>query len=175
MKTKSPKYILFAMLFFSNKLFAQDNAAQSVINSSGSYYNSEKYLFEWNVGEMSSVQSIGVRSFLLTEGFLQPMTNNIFGIGYNSRLEYFNTRAFPTPAHNEVFLQFRVPGYGKATITFQDVLGRPVSHQTIYLNGQSIEKISISTLASGQYYLIINYKIKGILTDRRDVFEITKQ
>ncbi len=175
MKTISPTYILIAMLLTTNSSFAQTTTPQSVVNSTGSYTSTEKYQFEWSVGEMSSIQTIGVRSILISEGFLQPMTNNIFGVGYDSKLEFFNTKAFPIPAHNELFLQFRTPGYGTATISFKDALGRLISQQSIYLNGQTLEKVNISSLPGGQYYAVINYRVKGILTSRQDVFEITKQ
>lgn len=175
LKTRKSYHFLAICLLYTLSGLGQSNPPyQSVVNAGGSTYSTENYSFEWNIGEMSGIQTIGVRSLLITEGFLQPMTNNIFGVGYNSRLEFFNTKAFPNPAKNEFYLQFRVPGYGKASISFSDVAGRILFTQPIYLSGQLIEKISIAQLPAGQYYATITYNVKGIFTSRKDVFEITK-
>lgn len=130
----------------------QPNELPSVTNTSGGSRFHANYQFEWSIGELPSIQTRMENGVVLTEGFCQPLLT----IGKYARPTWSNpVRVYPNPARNELYVQ-GMPSYqGMAEMVITDLAGHPLRTYLILVHEQWKEKIDISNLPKGKYFLKI--------------------
>lgn len=136
--------------------YAQSNEIISTLNASGGNYTNENYQFEWSIGEMASVRLLNGNSFMVTEGFCQPL------VGSNIANERLNAlaplRIFPNPAKTDLYVQSAGPFEGLAEMVITDMAGRPCYSKIIFMHEQWKERIGIHYLPPGKYFITLHFK-----------------
>lgn len=144
-------------VFSFSGLFSYAQSIQpSVINTGGNNYRSDKYSFEWSIGEMPFVEPMKESSsFWITNGFLQPHTNgknNYRGTDFLPG----NIVIAPVPAITYIDISFFIREKGRLQIQVSDVLGKIVYQGSRWHLGlDATERLMIGHLAKGTYLVTI--------------------
>jgi hypothetical protein len=151
---------ILCIMFFACLCTRSQTIYPSVINSGGNYKYTEKYLFEWSIGEMPLVASINESGpFWITNGILQPHTS----VKKDHRGPDFLPGTIiisPVPATNYIDINLFIRERGRLNIKITDVPGKIVYQSSKWYLGLDLtERIMISNLAKGTY--IITFEMPG--------------
>jgi len=125
--------ILFSLLCFKTKLYAQTAEFSFVMNIAGGYGIIDGQMFDFNVGEMVLSQTFnGSPGYLLSQGFLQPYTLNASNV--TDVLGGNNVITPNNDGKNDVFVIEGLDKYPGNTIKIYDRAGRNVFTATDYKN-----------------------------------------
>lgn len=171
------KNLLILLLTTSSKLSAQSITSHT-LNIGGGTVGSGYYLFEWSLGEGSSVSSFNNNSTLIvTTGILQPFTgmapnNNQVTVAWAKD----EIAVFPVPTHAILEIDLKLAATGKLTLQVFSVGGGQVLSKTIDYNQiNSIQKLDLSALPAGMYFMNVTLSAS---TDnriiRKSAFKIQK-
>jgi hypothetical protein len=175
-KAKAKK-LLILLLIASSKLSAQ-SITPYTLNIGGGVAGSGYYLFEWSLGEGSSVNAFNNNSTLIvTSGILQPFT----GVAPN---DHFVTAAwakdeiavFPVPTHAILEIDLKLATSGKLTLQIFSAGGAQVLTKVIdYNQVNSIQKLDLSALPAGMYFMNVTLTAStGDKVIRKSAFKIQK-
>lgn len=146
-------FIICVFSFLSVTVYAQ-SIQPSVINTGGNIFKSEKYSFEWSIGEMPFVEPMKEsNSFWITNGFLQPHT--LGKINYRGT-DFLpgNIVLAPVPAITYIDISFFIREKGRLQIQVSDVLGKIVYQGSRWHLGlDATERVMIGHLAKGTYHV----------------------
>ena len=149
------KKILIVILLGCSKLSAQ-SVTPYTLNIGGGTAGRGYYLFEWSLGEGSSVNSFNNNSTLIvTSGILQPFT----GLAPNNNLATAawakdEIAVFPVPTHTILEIDLKLAATGKLTLQLFSVGGGQVLTKVIEYNQiNSIQKLDLSALPAGTYFM----------------------
>ncbi len=151
---------IICVFSFSGVYSNAQSIQPSVINSGGNSYHTNKYSFEWSIGEMPVVEPMKESgSFWITNGFLQPQTRG----NTNHRGTDFLPGSIviaPVPATTYIDINFFIREKGRLQIQVSDVLGKIVYQGSRWHLGlDATERLMISHLAKGTY--LVTFEMPG--------------
>jgi hypothetical protein len=150
-------YILIAAFCYAYSLQAQ-SLAPTVIAATGGYSTIPSGSVSYTVGEMTMVQTFTAGSNTLTQGFQQP-NDNLLGILDLAQTPFGSFVVYPNPAVDQAWFAFQFPEQGEVNVVLYNSLGQKIANvfHTGYNTGKEIEQLNASALASGMYYLTLNF------------------
>jgi hypothetical protein len=150
-------YLLIAAFFTAYILNAQ-TVAPNVLAATGGYSTLPSGSISYTVGEMTMVQTFTAGSNVLTQGFQQPTDFNV-GILDLSQDEFGSFVIYPNPAVDAAWFAFQFPEQGEINVVLYNSLGQKLANifHTGYSAGKEVEQLNASALASGMYYLTLNF------------------
>jgi hypothetical protein len=143
------------------------NAAGGTNDNPTSYYR-----FEWSFGELVLVQSFAPpdSSVLLTQGVLQPCTDNITKSPYTLLFEAGDYRLFPNPTKGPFEVNFFVKTPGTMSLQLIDATGRVLSKRSYHYDGCCrIELFDLTKYPDGVYYVVADLKPDTRRSDNLEV------
>lgn len=138
-----PTLLLFILL--SGFLQAQQ-VSPNVINATGTSFQNSQMGLTFNVGELA-VTKISSSGNIITQGFLQPLSNPIL-IKENENSN--NYIVFPNPSNNQITIRSSNNLEGKLKVKIVDAIGKTVLNEELITN-----TISLDNYPNGVYQLII--------------------
>ena len=149
----------------------------SILNTSGGTYTNANsyYRFDWSVGEMTIIETFVKPTVILTNGVLQPGTEQkpispftqIFG-----KDEY---RIFPNPTTGKFEFDITLDQKGDFIFALLDASGKMISKQSFFYSAGGLSKIvkfDITNFANGVYSLYVTFQPNG--STRKSFFKIIK-
>jgi hypothetical protein len=124
------------------------------INSTGGSYAQGYYSFEWSVGEMAVVNTMGTYgSLMVTNGLLQP---TFMIANSSSTFSEEEIKVLPNPTYNLLEVNILTQQAGILHMNVYDAMGKQVlsTRRTSFGIG-NIEKINLFPFAAGTYFLHI--------------------
>jgi Secretion system C-terminal sorting domain len=171
------KNLLLILLIACSKLSAQ-SITPYTLNIGGGTAASGYYLFEWSLGEGSSINAFNNNSTLIvTSGILQPFTgaaaSNNFVTAAWAKDEI---AVFPVPTHAILEIDLKLAVSGKLTLQIFSVGGSQVLTKIIdYYQSNSIQKLDLSALPAGMYFMNVTLNAStGNMVIRKSAFKIQK-
>jgi hypothetical protein len=171
------KNLLIVLLIGGSKLSAQ-SITPYTLNMGGGTATSGYYLFEWSLGEGSSVNSFNNNSTLIvTSGILQPFTGAAANNNWVTAAWATNEIAvFPVPTHAILEIDVKLAATGKLMLQIFSVGGGQVLTKIIdYYQTNSIQKLDLSALPAGMYFMNVTLtKSTDNMVIRKSAFKIQK-
>jgi hypothetical protein len=144
----------FLVTAFANASAQQ--AGENVVNATGGSFEGNNMNFEWNVGEISLVNTMQSDDgrLNLTNGCLQPM--------HHMRARHRTADVFagpevsilPNPTAHRVWIQIQAEGTGKMTLMLFNERGESVYNgEVTYSGGVANASINMTKVANGTYIL----------------------
>jgi hypothetical protein len=135
----------------------------AVFNTAGGTYDNAAsyYRFEWSFGELVLVQSFAPpdSSVLVTQGVIQPCTDNITKSPFTVLFENGDYRLFPNPTNGPFEVSFFVRTIGRMSLQLIDVTGRMLEKRSYHYDGCCrIELFDLTKYPDGIYYVIADLK-----------------
>jgi hypothetical protein len=136
----------------------------AILNAAGgSYDNPSSYnRYEWSFGEMLLVQAFAPAdsAILVTQGVLQPCTDQIGNSPYTLLFEEGDYKLFPNPTPNGKFeLDFFVRTPGQMRLQLVNTLGQIMWTKSYHYDGCCrIELFDISRYPDGVYFVVADLK-----------------
>jgi hypothetical protein len=153
------KRIFFSVAALTVTLFANcQMLTPTVIASTGGFSSNANGSLSYTVGEMTMVQTFSASGNILTQGFQQP--NSLpTGLIELSQEDFGSFVVYPNPAVDAAFFGFQFPEQGKVSVILYNTLGQKLSDvfNTNYSTGNAIQTLNTSLLASGMYFLTLNF------------------
>lgn len=154
------KQLFFSFLFVSGLIFHTQLSAQSIVNSAGSSTNVQGFIVEYNVGEMSLVQSYSFTGGLLTQGYLQSFSAGIVPLDLTI---HSDVSPNGDGLGNEVFTIDNITGYPNNEVKIFDRWGSLIFEMKNYNNaerafsGKANTGLLIDTkeVADGTYFYVV--------------------
>ena len=153
------KRLFFSAIALSVALITNSQMlTPTVIASTGGFSSNANNSLSYTVGEMTMVQTFSSSGNILTQGFQQPNTMPT-GLIELSQGEFGSFVVYPNPAVDAAFFGFEFPEHGKVTVILYNSLGQKLSDvfNTNYSNGNTVQTLNTSLLASGMYFLTLNF------------------
>ena len=144
-------------------LSAQSLSPQ-VIASTGGFSSNGNGSLSYTVGEMTMVQTFSANGNILTQGFQQPNdTGTILGLVNISQGEFGSFVVYPNPAVDLTMFAFAFSEQGRISVSLYNALGQKISdvYQANYNTGNNVVQLNTSLLASGMYFLTLNFTGTG--------------
>lgn len=148
-----------------------------VINSSGGTYRKPYYIIDWSVGELALIDLMQAPqgAALLTNGFIQPFTQNPNDINTDDQFGPDEIRILPNPTHDVVEINFMTKQQGRIKMILTDDRGRLMYNKEFSIYGFGhIERIDLRNAASGPYMLKINLLPSSGFIKKKGVYKIIK-
>jgi hypothetical protein len=135
----------------------------AVLNAAGGTYDnaSSYYRYEWSLGELVLVQAWAPAdsSFLITQGVLQPCTDQIINSPHILIFNQGEYRLFPNPTTGKFELNFFVKIPGRMSLQLINSVGQILETRNYYYNGCcNIELFDISHRPNGVYFVVADLK-----------------
>ena len=171
---------LFFLLVFS--CFSVSGFSQSIntatINIGGGNYSQGYYQFDWSIGESASIETFQINyAYLYTTGVLQPFTDKV-AINNFLTQNWANDEIviYPVPTHTTLEIDLKIREEGPLNIKIVDQNGRIVFQKRFfYLITNGLQKLDLSGLVAGQYYLNVVLEGKNPFSViRKGSFKIMK-
>lgn len=148
-----------------------------ILNTSGgSYGNSNSYYrFDWSVGEMTLIETFAQPAVILTNGVLQPGTEQKAISGYSPIFRKDEYRIFPNPTTGKFEFDITLDQKGEFIFTLLDASGKTLVKQSFFYPAGGLSKIvrfDISNYPNGVYNLFVSFQPDG--STRRSFFKIIK-
>ena len=145
-------------------VFTSKGYCQNTINVTNHSANINGMLFEYSIGEMTLISTEKNTNIIVTQGFLQPITQqSSTSISMNSSenvsdmLNDTPIKVYPNPSSNIVFVETIEPI--KTNIVYQlfDALGKEIFKKEIQWEaGPNKYALDLKSFAAGAYYLMIH-------------------
>jgi hypothetical protein len=169
------------LLFFTFGIFLSSGAySQSVtpaiLNSTGGSVIFTYYRFEWSFGEAMAISTMGpVSNLIVTNGVLQPGTNNPATINNTSQWDRDEIRILPNPTQNKLEIDFFSKQQGKVTLNLMDESGRFLARRQFdYFGTGRIEIWDLGRYPSGAYFLNISLAPTGTSVAKEGTYKVLK-
>lgn len=163
-------------IFFSLGSFAQ-SISPAILNTTGGTYIFNYYSVEWSFGESMAISTMtdANSNIFVTNGILQPNTNNPATVNNNTAWDRDEIRILPNPTQNVIEIDFFSKQKGKVIMNLFDESGRYVStRQFDYFGNGSIQKWDLSQFPSGMYLLNIQLQPTGTSVAKKGSFKVIK-
>jgi hypothetical protein len=149
--------ILTMLIVWSMHTFSQQ-ACENILNATGGTFENNNMTFEWNVGEISLVNTMHSDDgkYTVTNGCLQPM-HNIRARGRAAAIfEGKEVSILPNPAADYIFVKVKTYGEGKMNLVLFNEKGETVfGGQMSYSGDEANANINIMHLKNGTYILSV--------------------
>ncbi len=166
------KIILFSLLFISFYFSCQaqvpsvspfNGAVPAILNTAGGSYDnpSSYYRYEWSFGELLLVQAFAPpdSSVLVTQGVLQPCTDQIGYSPFTVLFEEGDYKLFPNPTSGKFEVDFFVRTPGTMSLQLINSIGQILSKKSYHYDGCCrIELFDISRYPDGLYFVVADLK-----------------
>jgi hypothetical protein len=148
--------LLFALVTNGQKL------TPTVIASTGAYTSNTNGSLSYTLGEMTMVKTFSADNNILTQGFQQP-SDLALGLLEILPDEFGSFAVYPNPAVDAASFAFRFPEQGKISVVLYNSLGQKLSNvfSTGYTSGSTVQTLNTTLLASGMYFLTLNFTGQG--------------
>lgn len=174
-KLSTPGLVIFLLLFVF-KTRAQ-SVEQATLNIGGGSHTAGNLLMDWSVGEGAAIQTFEGSNIVITAGVLQPFTGKT-SLFDDITLPWFKDEIaiFPVPTHNILDVDIKIIQNGQVTMQLFDQRGFVLQTRTFeYLGTNRIQKINMTNLTAGVYYLNVTFVQKPVpLPIRKSTFKIQK-
>jgi len=135
----------------------------AVFNSAGGSYDaaSSYNRYEWSFGELLLIQAFAPAdsSVLVTQGVLQPCTDQIGISPFTLLFETGDYKLFPNPTSGKFELDFFVRTPGTMSLQIVNSTGQILKSKSYHYDGCCrIELFDISAYPNGVYYVIADLK-----------------
>lgn len=167
---------LTVSLFFSLGSFAQ-SIAPATLNATGGTYFFTYYRVEWSFGESMAIATMSDagNNVTVTNGILQPNTNNPATVNNTGTWDRDEIRILPNPTQNVIEIDFFSKQKGKIIMNLYDESGRFMgTRQFDYAGNGSIQRWNLSGFASGMYLLNIQLQPTGTSVAKKGTFKVQK-
>jgi len=142
------KNFLFAACFITLFSRAQVNSPE-VVASGGEYFTGSNFTNSYTIGEMATVRSVFLGTFILTQGFQQPdygPTSVISGTAF-SALSFY-----PNPTSGQITILYNTSGPSVVRFEVLDLLGQAVLQESAeQAPGPQSRRLDLSAFESGTY------------------------
>lgn len=135
--------ILFYTIIFTMNIYSQ-TVQPFVVNVSGGYVQNDKIILDWSLGELA-VTTMSTTNNLLSQGFLQPITDPTTGI--SNDFPKGDIIVYPNPFSSHLYFKTSIPDI--ANISVFDILGREV------LTIEFAYKVDLHQLGYGLYFIAL--------------------
>lgn len=124
-----------------------------VLNTSGGSAFINNIKFDWSIGEAPLVGTMQ-STIIVTNGFLQPVTDQSGDVNNNSSFSPTEIRVFPNPASTYIEVNVLSAQSGMLHLRLYNSMGQMVFHKQVTYNGIGlIERIDMMQLPSTEYLL----------------------
>ena len=135
----------------------------AIMNAAGGTYDNplSYFRFEWSVGELVLVQSFAPpdSSILITQGVLQPCTDQVAKSPYTTIFTDGEYRVFPNPTGGQFEVDFFVKQTGRMSLQLIDASGRLLEQRNYHYDGCCrIELFDLTRYPNGVYYVVADLK-----------------
>ena len=166
-------HVLFLVIAGSS-VFAQ-TSTPAVINSAGGSYQKGYHIIDWSIGELALVTTMENSQYIITNGFIQPFTNDPIVADYNLLFGEEEIRILPNPTRNMLEVNFRTKHRGRVSMKLIDATGITLYTKEFTSNGHGhIEKVNMTAFRQGTYFLQINLIPVMGTTRKRGAYKIVK-
>jgi hypothetical protein len=146
----------------------------AILNVAGGSYDnpSSYYRYEWSFGELMLVQAFAPAdsSVLITQGVLQPCTDQIGYSPFTLLFEDGDYKLFPNPTTGKFEVDFFVRTPGKMSLQLINAIGQILMTKSYHYDGCCrIELFDISKYPNGLYYVVADLKPDIIRPGDREV------
>jgi hypothetical protein len=158
------KIILSVVTCLTIGAFTAANAQsleRQVVASSGEYLTNPNInlTLSCTVGEPVVATLTNVK-LILTQGFQQPLENDVLGTGINYTTADWNIKAYPNPFTDVVNIEISSDVASEFGISITNLLGQNFGGQYLanHYPGKNVYQINTSTLAQGLYVVTVASK-----------------
>ncbi len=135
----------------------------AVLNSAGGTYDNalSYYRYEWSFGELMLVQAFAPpdSSVLVTQGVLQPCTDEIGPTPLTLIFDEGDYRLFPNPTSGKFEVDFFVRTPGQMSLQLINSIGQVLWTKSYHYDGCCrIELFDISHYPNGVYFVVADLK-----------------
>ncbi len=135
----------------------------AIINAAGGTYDnpSSYYRYEWSFGELLLIQAFAPpdSSVLVTQGVLQPCTDQIGLSPFTVLFEEGDYKLFPNPTSGKFEVDFFVRTPGTMSLQLINSVGQILSKKSYHYDGCCrIELFDISRYPDGLYFVVADLK-----------------
>lgn len=135
----------------------------AIINAAGGTYDnpSSYYRYEWSFGELLLIQAFAPAdsSVLVTQGVLQPCTEEIGYSPFTLLFDEGDYKLFPNPTSGKFEVDFFVRTPGQMSLQLINSMGQILSSKSYHYDGcLRIELFDISHLPNGIYFVVADLK-----------------
>ena len=150
--------VLFLSIYFliDAGMVAAQSIRPMVINAAGGSKNMGYTTIDWSVGEMPLVNTMSNSVVVITNGFLQPFTENPAETDDGGIFTPDEIRVFPNPATNYIEINFLTQQKGTKHYKLFNGIGQLILQKqfTSYGLGR-IERIEMQNMPATEYFLQI--------------------
>ena len=169
--------ITLVIVFFFLFNCRSQSLTPSVINTSGGSFQFGYYQLEWSIGELALIGDMtsSNNSLVITNGFIQPFTQNPATNNSNNVFRNDEIRIFPNPASSYVEINLFTKQKGRVTFSFHDAAGRKILTTTdSYYGVGLIKRIPVSQLPNEVYMLHVALEPAPGYSSKKGVYKIIK-
>jgi Secretion system C-terminal sorting domain len=171
---KARLFFLSVGIFLSLGSYAQ-SIGPATLNVTGGTYFFTYYRVEWSFGESMAINTMTDPNAIVTNGILQPNTNNPATVNNTGTWDRDEIRILPNPTHNVVEINIFTKQKGKVIMNLYDESGRFMgTNQFDYFGNGVIKKWNLSKYGSGMYFLNIHLEPTGTSVAKKGAFKIQK-
>ena len=161
-------------IFFSAASFSQ-SVTPATFNTTGGTNIFTFYRFEWSFGEATAIETMTTSNLVVTNGVLQPGTNNPATVNNTSEWDRDEIKILPNPTQSWLEIDFFSKQSGKVSLTLFDESARMLGQKQFdYYGTGRIEKMDLSRYPSGQYFLNIFLEPTGTSVTKRGTYKVQK-
>ena len=148
----------------------------AILNTAGgSYDNALSYhRYEWSFGELVLIQAFAPpdSSILVTQGVLQPCTEQVGVSPYTIYFESGDYKLFPNPTTGPFELNFFVKTSGQMSLQLINTLGQILDKRSFYYDGCCrIELFDLTNYPAGIYFVVADLRPE---TNRADGLQVIR-
>jgi hypothetical protein len=141
----------------------QNGVVPAILNAAGGSYDnpSSYYRYEWSFGELLLIQAFAPpdSSVLVTQGVLQPCTDQIGYSPFTVLFEEGDYKLFPNPTSGKFEVDFFVRTPGTMSLQLINSIGQILSKKSYHYDGCCrIELFDISRYPDGMYFVVADLK-----------------
>jgi len=171
------KTITLVIVFFFFLYTNSQTVAPSVMNTAGGTFQSGYYQFEWSIGELALVGDMSGSNnvLVITNGFIQPFTQNLVKNNLNTIFADDEIKIFPNPASSYVEINFLTKQRGRIQMSFYDGAGKKIYTTSDISYGVGlIKRIPVSELPNEVYILHIDLDPYPGYVAKKGIYKIVK-
>jgi hypothetical protein len=154
------KHKILQLAFTSIGLLLGSSAfAQTTINAASNSASIGNYKFDYTIGEMAVISTDRTSTLIVTQGYLQPITNAPGTQQQGGGLSDWasQVKVYPNPTDNILYFDLNETAITNYQTQIIDAAGKLIT-TTAYTSaiGFNQLKFDLSTIASGTYFLIVS-------------------
>ena len=135
----------------------------AILNAAGGSYDNPSlyYRYEWSFGELLLIQAFAPpdSSVLVTQGVLQPCTDQIGYSPFTLLFDEGDYKLFPNPTSGKFEVDFFVRTPGTMSLQLINSVGQVLSKKSYHYDGCCrVELFDISHLPNGLYFVVADLK-----------------